>query len=171
MAQQTKRRAYFTEPVLGGIINSRGKYVAPQKGYMCGKYKRNPNKKEKSCTQMYPCYFEGCSKPSTYGYIEDMKRISCLEHKKENMRSLKGHFCHCKKRASYNYEGMGAKFCKKHSQEGMIIVNVRRCSHEGCTTIPTYYYPDKNNPNKKLCVRCFEHKLEGMISKKKSTPS
>ena len=141
-----------------------GKYVAPQGKYMCRKHRHNPNKKAEQRPKKRSCYFGKCPNSPTYGYIKDMERIACLEHKKENMRSLKGHFCHCKKRASYNYKGMVAKFCKKHSQEGMIIVKVRRCSYEGCTKIPTYYLPDETG--KKIAVRCFEHKLEGMVSKK-----
>jgi hypothetical protein len=165
MALQTNQKSYFREPVLGGIFNCNGKYVAPQKNYMCRKYKKRQPVKKK---QLYPCYFEGCSKPSTYGYINDMKKISCLSHKKKDMRSLKGHFCYCKKRASYNYEGLHAKYCKKHSLDGMIIVKVQRCNYEGCKKIPSFYLPDDSGIKK--CTRCAEHKLDGMISKK-TTPS
>lgn len=153
----------MTQSNIFGMYDNRGKYIPSQKEYMCGKYKDKSKKSKHIKIQLYPCYFDGCKKPSTYGYIDDMKKISCIEHKKENMKSLKGYFCHCKKRASYNFKGLQAKYCKKHSQDGMILVNVRRCGHKGCDTIPTFNYP-----NKRTCIRCYAHKLDGMINIKKS---
>jgi hypothetical protein len=48
-----------------------------------------------------------CNKVSTYGFIEDNKRIRCFEHKDENMIDLVHGNCiyeNCLKRAIFNFD-------------------------------------------------------------------
>jgi len=64
----------------------------------------------------------------------------------------------CTKRAFYNFAGLKAEFCGEHRQINMINVVIKKCTFEGCITMPTY-----NLIGEKIPLYCVTHKLPDMI--------
>ncbi|CAN0539888.1 unnamed protein product, partial [Laminaria digitata] len=45
----------------------------------------------------------------------------------------------CKIQASYSVLGSKkAAYCKKHAEDGMVLVHHKRCSHDTCLTTPSF---------------------------------
>jgi len=86
----------------------------------------------------------------------DNSDIYCVEiqpKKKSNVCQKKD----CKKRPTFNYEGLSAKYCSEHKEKNMIDVIHARCHEINCNKIPTFNY--EGLP----ANYCFEHKEVSMI--------
>ena len=67
-------------------------------------------------------------------------------------------YADCKISASYNFEGISAKYCSLHKHEGMINVKSNKCEFERCNKQPLY-----NKEGNNIALYCYLHKKEGMI--------
>jgi hypothetical protein len=67
----------------------------------------------------------------------------------------------CKNWASFNYEGLKARYCMVHKEDGMINVKDKKCDYDGCKTRPVY-----NCEGELKGIYCTTHKKEGMVNVK-----
>lgn len=69
-------------------------------------------------------------------------------------RSLEGF---CKRRPSFNVEGMMVAYYKLHAEDGMLSHLSRRCSHDACTRTPSWGLPREMRPLYAPAIRamCF----------------
>jgi hypothetical protein len=68
------------------------------------------------------CEFKGCLLVASFGSSLGRKSTRCSLHRCDGMVTIKT-LCRehgCSARARYGYSGLGAQFCRQHSQEGMI---------------------------------------------------
>ena len=65
----------------------------------------------------------------------------------------------CKNWTGFNFEGLKAKYCSVHKEDGMINVKDKKCIYEGCRKCPSF-----NNINEKKVLYCATHKKEGMVN-------
>ena len=65
----------------------------------------------------------------------------------------------CKKRATYNIEGLKEGYCKTHMSNGMTNVRSHHCSHYGCRLQPNY-----NIEGQKQGLFCQTHRLDNMVN-------
>ena len=66
----------------------------------------------------------------------------------------------CKKRSTFNKNGLKALYCSEHKLDGMVDVKNKTCFHPNCKTIPNF------NIEGFKALYCSEHKLDGMINVK-----
>ena len=59
----------------------------------------------------------------------------------------------CNTRCLYNFQGLRASYCASHKQIGMIDVNNKQCSFEGCNTKPSFNFENEKTP-----IYCASHK-------------
>ena len=100
------------------------------------------------------------NKRPSFNFIDEKIPMYCGDCKNDEMINIyyeKCEFQECNEYAYYNYEGeIKRKFCKNHSLENMILINLKLCDF--CNKIPIYGYIEDNKR-----IRCFEHKDENMI--------
>lgn len=87
------------------------------------------------------CLTKDCGVYASFGLT---KPTHCNVHKLPAMKLLIGYNCQiagCKKRASFNYGGLKAKYCGSDKKTGMINVCATRCIKKICNVIATYGYP------------------------------
>ncbi len=111
------------------------------------------------------CNEEGCTKHATSNYKNQIKRVYCTKHKKENMIDLdhRTKYCietECTKVASYNFPNeKKAIYCNLHMKENMINIKSKRCIEEGCNLLPSYNYEGETTR-----LYCKNHAKENMIN-------
>lgn len=101
-----------------------------------------------------------CPKYASYGYPDTRKPLRCIQHILPEMEDVKSQRCvTCNlTRASFNLEGLPAKYCVNCATPEMLGVNNKKCITEGCTTQPSFNY-DGGKPL--FCGKC---KLDEMIN-------
>jgi len=105
------------------------------------------------------CEFENCRNRATYGTLEK-KRIFCLNHKLENMKS--SFVCKCGKAiACFNYEGLSRKYCANCKKDGMIDVKNAKCV---CGKAQPYF--NFEGLPRKYCANCKKDGMTDVFSKK-----
>jgi hypothetical protein len=65
----------------------------------------------------------------------------------------------CNNWAGFNFEGLKAKYCSIHKEDGMENVKDRKCVYEGCRKCPSFNYD-----NEKKTLYCGTHKKDGMVN-------
>ena len=110
------------------------------------------------------CREGNCKSLPSYNYCGEIKRIYCVNHKKEQMINIKDiknicKFKDCKIRANYNYISLNEPiYCLKHKNEDMIDINHIKCLYENCNVRPCFNYE-----NEKKAIYCKNHKIENMV--------
>jgi len=110
------------------------------------------------------CKEENCNKKPTYNLVNEQSAIYCAEHKKENMFNTKhSGKCivkNCVNNSNYNLPREKPLYCKDHSNESMINVNIKKsgiCINENCNKYANYNLAN-NKP-----LYCKEHSSKNMI--------
>ena len=104
----------------------------------------------------------GCKKNiDISSFILDIKEYArCNECRKQATNKYKKNICEiCGIGAYFNIpELTWGRFCKEHSQLGMVNVKSKRCLNEDCNKIPYFNYENEKTP--RYCKSCM---LPGMI--------
>jgi hypothetical protein len=126
------------------------------------------------------CKFKGCETQPRYGYKLG-SALRCEKHILPGMTNVKDPKCEiCGKRATKGLERNKPRWCAAHAGNAKNVV-ARKCSFEGCDTIPTFgllgYKPTRCKKHIKpgmfdlrhnLCQgrRCFKRPTFGLCPKK-----
>ena len=65
----------------------------------------------------------------------------------------------CKNWTGFNFEGLKARYCSVHKEEGMENVKDRKCIYDGCKKCASF-----NMINERKVLYCATHKKEGMVN-------
>jgi hypothetical protein len=130
-----------------------------------GRFCKNHKSQDMIIIYKYTCTYQDeingkCNIVAKYNYQEEKKAVFCKNHKLDGMVYI--NYCKCAHplciiQASFNFAGKKPKYCKGHSETGM--VNVRGgtyCIEPGCRNRNTYNYegqpPLYCNTHKKPCM-------------------
>lgn len=112
------------------------------------------NLKVKNCINI------DCSIQASFGYKNE-RATCCKKHKLTGMTYINKNKClECDKRGIYNYSNCKRGiYCKKHSEDDMVIVFKKYCKYKNCKKSPSF-----NFKGQKSVEYCSMHKIPGMIN-------
>ncbi len=113
------------------------------------------------------CVENKCKDVGTFGTLISKTPCLCEKHSAGSMYDInnKSKICtytnssnnKCKTRASYGFDGDAMLYCKQHMEDGMIDLNARKCSVDGCNIQPVFGFENER------AERCSTHKEKNMI--------
>lgn len=113
------------------------------------------------------CVENKCKDVGTFGTLISKTPCLCEKHSVGSMYDInnKSKICthtnsskgKCKTRASYGFDGDDMLYCKQHMEDGMIDLNARKCSVDGCNIQPVFGFENER------AERCSTHKEDNMI--------
>lgn len=114
----------------------------------------------------YKCFFEGCPKQRTHGFITDKLPSFCRDHAEKTMENKRERTCihadGCPKRCSFGYpEDKVPSYCAEHCLVNMINITIAKCQHEGCPKNAGFGYPSSTKME-----FCSDHSLPDMEDKR-----
>ena len=101
-----------------------------------------------------------CTKRAYYNFAGETIPMYCgnANHKLPGMQNIKKVLCeNCTLEAYFGFKGEKARFCKGHSDNGMVNVKSKQCEFENCETQPYFNVPGGKG---RFCV---DHAEDGMI--------